>query len=82
MRTSILMIATGIISAAAGAAEPPKAPVQKAEQTADNPPVLVASATEASVSPTLQQDKSANPIKPVRHARVTTCRCGDQNPSD
>jgi hypothetical protein len=76
------MIAIAITSAVAGAAEPAKAPVQKAQQPADNPPVLVASATAVPIAQALPQENAVDPGKPVRHARVTTCRCGDQNPSD
>jgi hypothetical protein len=80
MRAPILMVVLCISSAAV--AEPAKAPVPKAEQSAQNPPVVVASASDPSSGPALPQDNAVDPMKPVRHARVTTCRCGDQNPSN
>lgn len=82
MRAPVLMIAIAITSVAANAAEPMRAPVQKVEQTEDNPPVVVASATQAPLVQTVPPEKSADPVKPIRHARATTCRCGDQTPSD
>lgn len=83
MRVRLLMVAlAGLSLSAAASADPAKAPVQKAGQPADkSAPVLVASADEAAApAPTDQAQPPADPAKPVRHARVTTCRCGDQTP--
>jgi hypothetical protein len=44
--------------------------------------VTPAAATEEEQTPAAQPRQiEADPAKPVRHARVTTCRCGDQDPS-
>jgi hypothetical protein len=82
MRARLFMTAiAGLSLATASSAEPAKAPVRKADQAVEKPaPIVVASAEEATVPPSTQQDSP--PAKPVRHARVTSCRCGDQNPSD
>lgn len=81
MRVRLLMVAiAGLSLSAAASAEPAKTPVQKAEQPSDQAaPVLVASADEV-IAPVTndRQPKAADPAKPVRHARVTTCRCGDR----
>lgn len=82
MRTFALMIAISIAPAAAGAAQPANAPVQKTQPAADDPVVVLASAPESKASPPAPQQNATDPVKPVRHARVTTCRCGDQNPSE
>lgn len=82
MRTPILMIAIGM-TAAAAAAQPAEAPVQKAAQSADRPAAAVtpAAATEEQTPATQPRQSDADSTKPVRHARVTTCRCGEQDPS-
>ena len=83
MRVRLLMVAiAGLSLAATALADPAKAPVQKAGQPADQAaPVLVASADEVNAPvASHQQPQVADPAKPVRHARVTSCRCGDQTP--
>lgn len=80
---ALVMIAAGLSLASAGWAEPPKAPVQKAEQPAkEEPAVVVASAGQRTRPNAEQQQQDEAPAKPARHARATSCRCGDQNPSD
>ena len=82
MRIRLLVTAIASLSlAAAGSAEPPKAPVQKAEQPAGQQPVIVAAADETS-QPAAGDPQASAPAKPARHARVTTCRCGDQTPGN
>ena len=82
MRIRLLVTAIASLSlAAAGSAEPPKAPVQKAEQPAGQRPVIVAAADETS-QPATGDPQASAPAKPARHARVTTCRCGDQTPGN
>jgi hypothetical protein len=78
---SIVTAAAALALAAAVSAEPTKVPVQKAEQSAGESPVIVAAADETP-QPTASNTQSATPQKPERHARVTTCRCGDQNPGN
>jgi hypothetical protein len=88
MRAHLVSIAVGIsLVSAVAAAEPPKAPVSKAEQSAERADAtLLAAADEAVVTARAdqrQQPQANDPTKaPVRHARVSSCRCGDQNPSD
>jgi hypothetical protein len=85
MRLSVLAVAVGSLSlAAAVSAEPAKAPVRKAVQPSDLPaPVIVASADTVSSPEGVEQQpeqQASEPTKPARHARVTSCRCGDQTP--
>jgi hypothetical protein len=84
MRTRQLMLAVAALSLASTAfAQPANAPVRKAEQaTVQSAPVVVASADEIATPPATDQQQASAPAKPVRHARVTTCRCGDQTPGD
>ncbi len=82
MRIRLLVTAAATLSlAAAVAAEPPKAPIQKAEQPADQRPLVVAAAHETA-QPAVSDPQASAPTKPARLARVTTCRCGDQNPGN
>jgi hypothetical protein len=82
MRIRLLVTAAAILTfAAAASAEPPKAPVQKAEQPAGQQPMIVAAADETP-QPVVSDAQASAPTKPVRHARVTTCRCGGQNPGN
>ena len=84
MRIHSVMVAIAMLSISATAvADPAKAPVHKADQpTGQAAPVEIASADDASTpAATDQQQPQADPAKPVRHARVSTCRCGDQTPS-
>jgi hypothetical protein len=88
MRARLVSIAVGIsLVSAVAAAEPPKAPVAKAEQPADRAPAAVMAAADAVVvsapAEQHQQPEASDAAKvPARHARVSSCRCGDQNPSD
>lgn len=83
MRAHILTIVAGLVLAAPVTAEPAQVPAQKADQSAEQPPVLLAAASEVPrVQPQQPAPNAAAPAKPVRHARVTSCRCGDQNPSE
>jgi negative regulator of sigma E activity len=83
MRIRLLIAGlAGLSLAAAGFAEPPKTPVANAEQSAgQQAPVVVAAADEAPAT-TASDQQQPQQSKPARHARVTTCRCGDQTPSD
>jgi len=84
MRARLLMVAVaGLAVTAAAAAEPPKAPVRKAEQPTEQPaPVLVAAADQVRAEPAAQpQPQAAAPVK-RRAARVSSCRCGGQDPSN
>jgi hypothetical protein len=84
MRARQLMLAFATLSLAATAlAQPARTPAAKADQPAQqSAPIVVASADQASAAAVADQQQASAPAKPVRHARVTTCRCGDQTPSD
>lgn len=83
MRAHMLMIVAGMALAAPAIAEPAKAPVQQTDRRADQPVVLMAAASEVpQIQAQQQSPDTATPAKPARHARVTSCRCGDQNPSE
>ena len=87
MRHFVLALAIASLPlTAAASAEPAKAPVRDASQpVVQDTGVLVASA-DAVGSPVADdqhpqvQPQASDPAKPVRHARVTSCRCGDQTP--
>jgi hypothetical protein len=83
MRARLLIMAvTGLSLAAAGAAEPVKAPVQKAAQPDNRPTeVVVASASDARPEMAAATPDGAS-VKRVRKARVNSCRCGDQPKGD
>ena len=78
-----MVAVAGLAAAAAAAAEPAKPPVRKAEQPTEQPaPVLVAAADQVRAEPSAEaQPQPAAPTK-RRAARVTTCRCGGQDPSN
>lgn len=87
MRGFVLAIAIASLPlTAAVSAEPAKAPVRDANQpVVQDTSVLVASAdaVSAPVSDNQQpqiQPQASDSAKPARHARVTSCRCGDQTP--
>ena len=89
MRCFVLALAVASLPlAAAQSAEPAKAPVHDASQpVGQETPVLVASAD--TVSESAQDDRqpqvqpqASDPAKPARHARVSSCRCGDQTPGN
>ena len=85
MRRFVLALAIAALPlTAATSAEPPKAPVRDAAQPiAQDAPVLVASADTVGASledKKPAQPQASDPAKPIRHARVSSCRCGDQNP--
>ena len=79
MNLRFVLFGAALISGSAFAAEPPKAPVERAAQPQQtNSPVVLASADDL-------RDQGAQPsTTPAKHrvARVTTCRCGDQQPTD
>jgi hypothetical protein len=84
MRIHLLTAGLASLSLAAAAfAEPPKTPVSNGEQSSgQQAPVVVAAADETPAGGTVNDQPQAQQSKPARHARVTTCRCGDQTPSD
>jgi hypothetical protein len=84
MRARAVMIAVGLSFASAAVAEPPRAPVREADQPAEKEkPVVLAAADDLRLQANEPQEESKAPAAtPARRARVTTCRCGDQNPGD
>lgn len=74
-----------VIAATAGtaAAEPAKAPVRNAAQPVEAKPVVVmaSAGTVASHAPIAEAQAPA-PAKRVRTARVSSCRCGGQTPTE
>jgi hypothetical protein len=87
MRAHLFAIAVaGLTIAAAASADPAKAPVSNAEQASNQPsPVMVAAADavrDPSADDQQQPQQASATDKPARHARVTTCRCGGQTPSN
>jgi len=83
MRAHILTIAVAVTLAAPVGAEPAKSPAPKPDARVEQPVVLIAAAAEVpQLQQPLQSPDAAAPGKPARHARVSTCRCGDQNPSE
>ena len=78
MNARFVLIPAVLVSASAFAAEPPKAPVQPADQQQPAPAqVVLASATDIHASTPDPHSPTAN--KRPRVARVTTCRCGGQD---
>ncbi len=82
MRAHLLVLAlAGASLSVAAFGEPVKLPVHKAGQPADKAaPVVVASADGEATPPEAEQQ--ASPAPKPRRARVTSCRCGGQNPSE
>jgi hypothetical protein len=80
----VLIAAISLTSATAFAAEPAKPPVQPtAEQPAPvrpaTPQIVLASADVAAAPASAAEPKSTTPAR-RRVGRVTTCRCGGQQP--
>ena len=82
MRAHLLVLAlAGASLSVAAYGEPAKPPVHKAEQPAGKTePVVVASSDGAAAS--AAADQQSAPAPKQRRARVTSCRCGGQNPSE
>jgi hypothetical protein len=76
---SLMIAAAALTCASIAAAEPAKpAPREASANTSRPAAVVLASAEQVSTPVQAAQDPNAAPVKPVRHGRVTTCRCGDQ----
>ncbi|HEX2803078.1 MAG TPA: hypothetical protein VHN55_03720 [Sphingomicrobium sp.] len=84
MRARAVMIAVGLTFASAAVAEPPRTPAREVDQTAEKEkPVVLAAADDPRLQASEPQEESKTPAAaPARRARVTTCRCGDQNPGN
>ena len=77
---SLLIAAVALTCASIAAAEPTKPMARETNANTTRPAaVMLASAEQVPTPvPAATQDPNAAPVKPVRHGRVTTCRCGDQ----
>jgi hypothetical protein len=89
MRRFVLAFAIASLPVTAAlSAEPAKAPVRDASQpVGQDTPMLVASADTGSEAASDNRQpqvlpQAPDPAKPARHARVTSCRCGDQTPGN
>lgn len=77
----VLIAAVSLTSISARAAEPVKpAQQQTAQPQRAQAPVVLASASDVEATPPSDQQAQTPPKK--RHARVTTCRCGDPQQPD
>lgn len=74
----ISIAAATAMAASAHAAEPAKPSPQPTPQVQQRPDVVLASAERLQAP--ASGDQQATTPKPHRVARVTTCRCGDQQP--
>lgn len=83
MQARFVLIATiAVTSAGIAGAEPQKSPAKPAVQLQQaSPPVILASADEPR-TPAATEPQVQVQAKRPRIARVTTCRCGDPQPSD
>ena len=82
MRARLLVLAlAGASLPVAAIGEPAKLPVHKAEQPAGKAAPVVAASSDAEATPSEAAQQSTPAPKP-RRARVTSCRCGGQNPSE
>jgi hypothetical protein len=78
MNARFVMIAATVLTIGASAtAEPPKTPAAGPAHP-PSPPAEVLLASADQVSTPASPDQGAAPVKRPRVARVTTCRCGDQ----
>lgn len=82
MHARFVLIAAALTSANAYAAEPHKLPDQTAAQSQPAQPRVVLASAEISAATAPAEQSAPIPGKPARIARVTTCRCGDPQPSD
>jgi len=77
---SLLIAAAALTCASIAVAEPTKSADREANANPGRPAVVVLASAEQipTPAPAAAQDSNATPAKPVRHGRVTTCRCADQ----
>lgn len=71
------------VAAAAGAAEPSKPPVRKAEQSTEQRMTVVPASVSGAPQDAEKAPHDSDQKQPAqRRGRETTCRCGDQQPGD
>ena len=79
----VLIAAATLMSSSAFAATPQKSPEQQPAQAAPAlPRVVLASADTVHAPAPAEQSPAAIVKRPHVAGRVTTCRCGDPQPSD
>lgn len=78
----VLIAAAALMSANAFAAEPHKAPDGSPAQPQPAAPSLVLASADLVRTPAPADQAPAPAAKRPRVGRVTTCRCGDPQPSD
>jgi len=79
-RLMIIAAAASMLGTSAFA-EPPKPHVAQAAQPASPPAQVVMASADQIRGPAPDAEQAAPPVKRPRVARVTTCRCGDQQAS-
>lgn len=84
MNARILIAAALLTIGATATAEPPKAPAREVNPPSSRPAEVVMASADQAQAPAPSPDQAAAPapVKRTRVARVTTCRCGDQQASD
>jgi hypothetical protein len=83
MHARLMAIAAAALTFGTAAfADPPKARDAQPAQQASPPAQVVFASADQSEEPTPPTQQTAPPVKRPRVARVTTCRCGDQQASD
>jgi hypothetical protein len=76
---SLVIAAAALTYASIAAADPARPEARDANANTNRPMAVVLASAERVPTPVpTAQDPNAAPVKPVRHGRVTTCRCADQ----
>lgn len=78
MHRRLVIAAAALMFAAPGLSEPAKTPATDPAHPAARPVEVVLASAEQVRSPAATADETAAPVKRPRVARVTTCRCADQ----
>ena len=83
MHARLMIIAAAALTISTSAfAEPAKTPAAKQPQPATPPAEVVLASADTVRVAAPSADQPAAPVKRPRVARVTTCRCGDQQAQD
>lgn len=82
MHARLMIIAATLTMGTPALADPPKTHDAPAAQAASSPAQVVLAAADESRDSAAATDQPAPAVKRPRVARVTTCRCGDQQAPD
>jgi hypothetical protein len=83
MHARLMVIAAAVLTMGASAiAEPAKTRDPQAVQPASPPAQVVLASADQIRDPSPNAEQVTPPVKRPRVARVTSCRCGDQQASD